>query len=81
MLKLIIVEVLVGIIIFGLVILIYGLIVGCVRYWTRQPYDEDLSFKYYFFDGVKSIFSFLFSKLILVGIVIIGCVLLDALFL
>lgn len=49
--------------------IVYGLIFGCIRYWTRNPYDNDISFIEFFIGGIIEVFS-KYIRTIILGLIL-----------
>ncbi len=62
-------NILLGIAVLAAVIVIYGFIVGCFRYWDRQPYDDDMSFMDFIRKGIVDIFKQYAKKIAIYGII------------
>ena len=60
---------------------LYGFIAGCFRYWTREPYDEDISFKDFIVSGIVDVFLHYGRKLLMIAVILVICVILSILFL
>ena len=73
-------DILIGIISLALGVIVLGLIVGCIRYWTRQPYDDDLSFKDFVWGGIVYIIKKYSIKIGITAILLIIVLILSQIF-